>query len=215
MKDFNKRLDELEKTIKTRADSPFWIDGMNTRVRVDVGGRRGKEVTFPTVYAARQWIEQQIDKYPGGILSYTVDNLADLFEDARELRELLKNFIPEPIIAQRKTGRMIAGVPVPQVFNADDQFPGTLAMWKVSAGMPVNLPLWCLVSLIEEYFSDSTFIERWKTSNFEVADSQMTLAAVLIFSRIRPDLDEMQLFAEFARLFFQVTELPALESMDE
>lgn len=215
MKDFNKRLDELEKTIKNRADSPFWIEGKNATARVDVGRRRGKEITFPTIYDARCWIETQINKYPGGIVSYTVDNLADLFEDARDLREKLKSFIPEPIVVQQKTGRVIGGVVVPQVFNADDQFPGTLAMVKVMAGMPVSLPLWGLVNLIERYFCDPAFIERWKTSSFDVADSQMTLAAVLIFSRIYPDLDDIHLFAEFARCFFQVTELPAPESMDE
>jgi hypothetical protein len=219
--DLNKRLLELEKRIKSSDGSAIWINGKNATVRVDINHRRGKEVTFPTVYEARTWIEKQINSHPaGGIINYHVDNLADLFEDAQYLRTTLKSIIPDKITVPDLEPRLVNGQITwkektgaanhPVVYDASDYFPGTLAMSGVTNGMTADICLWCLAKLIEEYFGTSQFKDRWVSEQTTEVDNQMYLACATVFSWHKPETEE-RIRDEFDRLFFQVTKLTEKE----
>jgi hypothetical protein len=223
--DLDKRLVELEKKIKSIGDSPIWVDGINATVRVDINHRRGKEVTFPTVYEARLWIEKMINTHTaGGILNYQVDNLADLFEDSEDLRTTLKVIIPDKIVVpdleprlvngqitwQEKTG----GANHPVVYDADNNFPGILAMLGITNGMTADICLWCFANLVKVYFGSLRFKERWDANQLSEADTQMFAACATVFNWDKSDPEE-QVHREFAQLFFQVTKLPAKEGKSQ
>jgi hypothetical protein len=206
---FEKRLEKLEAEIKQSADIPVWIDGSNATIRVDVNHRRGQPVTFPSVYEARVWIEKQINSHAGGRISYTVDSIADLHENAEGLRQVLKAILPGQIVVEQKT-RSSGGVFEPDVYSVDD-LDATLALVGVSAGAPADIRLWCLASLMRRYFWNKETRERWNSDKLTQDDERMFFALLAVFSWKRPGSEE-EIKADFARLFVQVTELTVSEA---
>jgi hypothetical protein len=200
-----KRLDELEKIIKHNKDLPIWVNGNNNIVRVNIGHKRGKDITFPTAYDARLWIEKQINVHPGGIINYCVDNLTDLAEDAPTLRGVIRDILAEKIVVPQTTGLVIGGKIQPLIFDADDNFPGIL-FCGAEPGRPADLTLWCLASLIKQYFSFWQFKDRWKADQLSEDDKRMFLACFAVFAWNRPG-ETVWLKAEFLQFFLQATKL--------
>lgn len=207
----SKRLDELEKTIKRSAGSPLWITGENATIRVDINHKRGKPITFPSVYEARVWLEKQIDAHAGGIIDYAVDNICDLYEDAPILRGVVKDILPEPIVVPQRSGWVIGGQVQPNVFDADNNFSGILALRGIKPGMKADLRLWCLADLIERYFGNYQFRDRWQPQQFTDEDDRMMLATIAVYAWHNPGTKD-EILEGWARLFYQVTDLQPLES---
>ena len=212
-KNQSKRLEELEKTIKLSAESALWISGDNATARIGISHKRGKEITFPSVHDCAAWIEKQINSHAGGILDYAVDNICDLYEDADELRGVVKDILPDPIFVHRSTGQVVNGLVQPTVFDADNNFSGILALRRINPGMTADLRLWCLANLIERYFDDYRFGERWKTKQFTDDDNRMMLATMAVYAWQKPEPKD-EILAGWAQLFYQVTNLPGL-AIDE
>lgn len=207
MANLKKRLEELEAQIKNAGEAPIWVDGKNSTVRVDVNRRRGGPVTFLTPSQAIAWIEKQIGAHAGGVINYHIDHICDLWENGDQLKDIIRGFIPEPVIIPRSSGRVIGGQVQPLVFDPDN-LPATIGLAKIDAGIPANLRLWCLVGLIEQFFTDRAFSERWQSGQLTEKDNQMILACAVIYSW---DEGELKDIGGFSRLFFQVTRLePAL-----
>jgi hypothetical protein len=216
LKTLNKRLDELEKIIRTAGDSPIWIDGKNNVIRVDVNHKRGKPIEFPSTYEARIWLEKQINKHSGGIINYGVDNLADLHEDAETLRALIRDILPAPIVVPDLQPRLRNGQIVyedkpaycnhSQTYSAD-QLPGTLALGGMPAGAPADLRVWCLASLITEYFSPLQFKERYKTQTFTEDDELMCRVCLVLYAWKREG-KAPEILTDFYSLFHQLVKLP-------
>ena len=97
MANLENRVKELEGKMRSQMDGGLWVDMTNNRVRVDTGGKRGKEQVFPTVYEAARWLEKQIDHHPAATGSITVDNLCDLSPDAEALKNEIREIIPGEI----------------------------------------------------------------------------------------------------------------------
>lgn len=191
MKDLNKRLEALEEKIKSAADSPIWIDGKNNVIRIDSNSRQGMEITFPTVFDARCWLEKQIDKHPIAKGSYSVDNICDLFEDGEELKELIREQLPGPI------GSMNGP------YSADD-LPGDL-FGNLKTKEPADLVLWCLVGLMRDC-SGHQFKERWEAEQLTDDDNSLMTLLFFIFAWTRGG-DPEECVPDFLRLFHQVTGL--------
>lgn len=206
--DFEKRLAKLERQIKASGDSAVWIDARNNVVRVDINGRRGQETTFPTVYDARIWLEGIIDAHAGGIINYIVDNIADLHEDAEELRGVLRDIIPGQIVVPDAPPRLAAGFSShPKTFDAENNFGAVLAMRKMEPGTPADLRLWCLANLLWQYCSGAQFKERWQSGELSEDDNRMLMALLVVYAWTRSE-DPGETCGGFMRLFYQVTGLP-------
>jgi hypothetical protein len=214
------RLDLLEKAIKSNADSSIWIDGHNATIRVDVNSRRGQEVVFPTVYEARIWLEKQINTHAGGVISYSVDNICDLFEDAQAMRAAIKGIIPGTIKVPDLGPKLIDGQIVWQEktgsenhpsFLSADELPGDLAICTMVPAELADLGLWCLANLMSGYFGNRQFHERFASGVFTPEDGQMFAALFMVYRRARPGNPEEQMRG-YVRLIHQAGKLPALEA---
>lgn len=62
MPNLNMRLKALEDRVKVLETGSVWIDAVDNKVRVDIGTVRGKEIVFPTVYQAGQYIQKWKEK---------------------------------------------------------------------------------------------------------------------------------------------------------
>ena len=209
MNDLNRRIEALERIIKTAGEAALWIDGLNNVIRVDIARRRGQPVTFQNPYEARCWLEKMIGQHAGGFINYSVDNVCDLAEDAEGLKAAVREIIPGKIVIPQTSGRQIGGQVQPLVFDAD-QLPGTLAMRNIPAGMPADLRLWCLGSLLKEYFGNRVFCERWKAGELSGEDNQMFTALFIVFSWEKEG-EPLDFMSEFVSLLYQVADLPPLE----
>jgi hypothetical protein len=58
----NSRLAALEERAKVLENGGVWIDMLDNKVRVDIGIKHGKELTFPTVFEAGQYVQAWKDK---------------------------------------------------------------------------------------------------------------------------------------------------------
>jgi hypothetical protein len=74
------RLAKLEAEIKARQGAGIWIDANNNRVRVDIAGKRGEELTFDNPRVAMEWLNERIKPAESinGIISQ--DDITELFE---------------------------------------------------------------------------------------------------------------------------------------
>ncbi len=57
------RLEKLETQLKAHAKLPIWIDLFDNRVRVDIGGKRGEQLIFNSVFECVDWVEKQIIQF--------------------------------------------------------------------------------------------------------------------------------------------------------
>ena len=201
MKDLDKRLDELEKVIKSQDDSSIWIDGKNNAIRIDVDSRRGKEITFPSTFEAARWLEKQIDAHPIAIGSYSVDNICDLYEDGEELKTIIRKIIPDPIIVKQMSGDII--------FSADE-LPALL-FGRLKTTQPANINLWLLAHLIRRYFNTHEFRERYQNDVLSGDDINLNFMFYIFYGWNKEELP----LNEFAQLFRQLVRLPDRQSEKE
>ena len=75
------RIDQLEQEIKAQAAAPLWVDMIDNRVRVDVGKKRGEELTFESVCKCAAFVEEKLRKAETVHGLACISNVADLFED--------------------------------------------------------------------------------------------------------------------------------------
>lgn len=59
----NGRLEKLEAHLKIFAKSPIWVDLFDNRVRVDIGGKHGEELTFDNIRECVEWTDKQIAQF--------------------------------------------------------------------------------------------------------------------------------------------------------
>lgn len=205
MRNLEERLAALEAQIKKNSDSPVWVDGKNNVIRVDINRRRGEPVTFPSSADAIAWIEKQIDTHAGGVITYQADNICDLHKNGAELRDVIRGIIPDEIIISRTSGPAIGGQIQPMTFDAD-RLPVSIVLNIIPAGQPADLRLWSLANLITRIFENRNFRGRWQTGQTTENDNQLLLACLAIFSWGKPE-GLQDIMSDFARLFYQVTEL--------
>lgn len=81
MSKLNNRLEKLEIQTKAHAKLPVWIDLFDNRVRLDISGNRGEEMTFDNVYDCVTWVEKQIDRFENfrGIACFS--DISELFTE--------------------------------------------------------------------------------------------------------------------------------------
>jgi hypothetical protein len=218
-RDIEKRLDELEKVIKSQDDSPIWIDGKNNIIRMDVNSRRGEEITFPTTFAAARWLEKRIDDHPAAVGSYMVDNICDLYEDSEELKDTIRKIIPDPIVVPDLAPHLVDGRIVyqeksgpcnhPTVFSADELPTCLFAHLKTT--QPADINLWCLAILIKRYFGTPEFRERYQNGVLSDDDINLNFVFYIIYGwdKEEPSLND------FAQLFRQLVRLPDKQSEKE
>jgi hypothetical protein len=200
-RDIEKRLGVLEKIIKSSDDTGIWVHGLNNVIHLNMNFRGSKEYTFPTTFEAARWLEKQIDSHPSAIGSYSVDNICDLYEDGEELKAIIRKIIPEPIIPPQKNVPLSGGVPKPRIFSADSLYASLFAHLKTD--QPADLNLWCLANVIEQYFCDAEFRERYQNGVLSDDDINMNFILYIIYSwdKEEPSINY------FARLFRQVVGL--------
>ncbi len=208
-RDIEKRLDELEKVIKSQDDSPIWIDGNNNVIRIDKTGRRGEEIIFPTTFAAVRWLEKQIDVHPAAAGSYSVDNICDVFWDGEELKDIILKIIPNPIVIQRRNNPIVGGVEKPSFFSADE-FPATL-FGRLKTTQPADMNLWLLTRLITQYFGNLEFRERYQNGVVSDDDINLNFVFYIIYGW---DKEEISL-NNFSQLFHQLVKLTNTKSEKE
>lgn len=191
----DKRLEELEARIKASADCPLWIDAKNNQVRADlIGGRRGQPVTFPSVFEAARWLEKQIDSHPGASGSFIVDRLWDLHPESERLHGVIEEIFGDKVID-------FYGLKYSR-----DEFPGVHVGALKTPG-PADINLWMLATPLG-YFGTREFKERWQADTMTEEDNKLLLACFALFAW-RKEGNEERLWDDFARLFYQVTELQA------
>jgi hypothetical protein len=81
MSKLNGRLEKLEAKLKAFAKQTIWVDLFDNRVRIDIGGLRGEEITFDSVFDCIAWVENQIaqfEKITG--LAY-ISDVSELFAE--------------------------------------------------------------------------------------------------------------------------------------
>ena len=213
--DHLRRLEQLEKKIKAAKDTPIWVDGYGTRIRVDIGGKRGEEVDFPSVCEMRTWLEPKINSHPGGVIGYHVDNVADLCEDAEGLRLAIKQLLPGQIVVPDLTPRLEHGeityvektgaINHPLTLTAD-YLPGTLAIRGIIPGAKANLLIWCLASLIERYFDSRAVTMRRKADQPSADDVTMFHVLFLVYAWGKKNEQPGELFGQFCELVSQLIE---------
>ncbi len=218
-----KRLDELERVIKEKKDTALFISGKNTRVRVDMGSRRGMEVTFSSVREMRLWIEKQIDNHAGGVIDYRVDNVCDLFADPGAVRESLGSILERPVIIRDYEARLVNGMIIyleksgaeshPQAFSLE-RFPAGIRLAKLKPGAPANLALWCIAGLIARIFNNLAFFERWEGDNLTGDDTLMLLCLLELFAWEYQG-DPGGFLPAFADIFLQETGITMLQEHPE
>jgi len=93
MPNLNMRLKALEDRVKVLETGGVWIDAVDNKVRVDVGTVRGKEIVFPTVYQAGQYIQKWKEKAVTVCGTMFVSWFPDLLYE--------KPFDPENIISSK------------------------------------------------------------------------------------------------------------------
>ena len=57
------RIEKLEETLKASFQQTVWVDLVDNRVRIDIGTKRGQEITFDTVRDCIEWAENQIAQF--------------------------------------------------------------------------------------------------------------------------------------------------------
>lgn len=221
--DFLKRLDDLERVIKEKRKTALFITGKNNQVRVDVGTRRGVDLTFSTVYETRSWIEKQIDYHAGGVIDYRVDHICDLFADSRAALESLRSILEKPVIILGYEPRLVNGVVVyqeksgpeshPQAFSVD-RFPAGIQLSKIKPGVPANLLTWCIAGVITRVFDNPAFFERWEKNTLTSEDTLMLLSLLELFARDYPG-EAGGFLADFADIFLQETGINMLQGHAE
>jgi hypothetical protein len=75
------RLSLLEERLKVIEAGGIWVDMLDTKVRIDIGTRRGKEIEFPTVFQAAKYVERWMEKAVEVRGVVFVSNIADLMND--------------------------------------------------------------------------------------------------------------------------------------
>ncbi len=192
MNNLNKRLEALEAAIKSAAESPLWIDGHDNIIRLDINGKRGNPVQFPSVYKAGKWLEEQIDKHPGAAGSYHVDRIWELYRNPEQLRET---------IGAALEGRVID---VHGIKYSADAWPGSLFGGMKTAG-PADLKLWLLAHGALAYFGTREFRARYNVTEFTDEDACMMCACYALFAWERIGASG----EDFWRLVVQVCHLEA------
>jgi hypothetical protein len=218
-RDIEKRINALEKVIKSNADSGILVDGKNNVIRLNVNFRGWKEFAFPSTYKAARWLEKQIDNHSAAIGSYSVDNICDLYEDIEELKTLIRKIIPDKIIVPDMEPKLIDGQIVyqekigptnhPWIISADELPVGLFAHLKTT--QPADLNFWCLANLINRYFGTPEFRERYKTGVLSDDDININFVLYIIYGwdKEEPSLNE------FAQLFRQIVRLPDIQSVNK
>lgn len=216
MPNLEKRLAQLESLIKASGEQPVWIDGKNNNtVRVDVGGRRGESVEFPTTLEAVRWIEKQIDSHAGGIVNFAIDHVADACEESDSLRSLITELLPGPIVISDLAPAMVdrelvwvekIGPSNHPITLSAEYLPGTLCLAKAPDGETANLRLWLLANLIKTYFGSRHFEQHWKAGSLTDDDRRMFSVCFEVFAW-QESGHPMDLLQDFHGLFYQVTGL--------
>jgi len=62
MHQFEKRLSLLEENSKALESGGVWVDMLDNKVRVDINSKHGKEIEFPTVFQAGQYVQKWKEK---------------------------------------------------------------------------------------------------------------------------------------------------------
>jgi len=213
MKNLTKRLDELEKIIKSNADSPIWIDGKNNVIRMDVNGKRGKDITFPSTFEAARWLEKRIDDHPQATGNYSVDCICDLYEDSETVKNYIRAFIPDKIIVPDLHPQLEGNQIVYRELSGPANHPWIISVDELSAFLfghlkttqPADINSWCLGQLIERYFDTPVFRERFKNDNLSEDDNNFYLALFTIYVWGKRD---KATWLEFLRIVHQVARLP-------
>ena len=206
-----KHLAELERHVRFMTGGDVWIEGENETVRIDTRGKRGNTINFPTCYEARVWIEKQINSHAGGLISYSISHVADLNANSAALRAALLQILPGQIVVPQTTGRAVAGVIEPLVFDATDHFGGDLAMGRIPTSGPADVRLWCLAELIARYFGGLQFKARHLAGQHTDDDQTMYAALLAVFAWQRPDTPA-QIESDFSQLVTQAARLAPREN---
>lgn len=175
-----KRLLEVEKAIKAKSASRVWVDMFDNALRIDVNGKRGDALTFPTTYEAARWLENRVMSAENvtGIIS--VENITDLFGDEQ---------------LEAKFSELMKGDTIPLVMN--------LAKWDRSP-----LQKTALSTGLKMCFSAAGFHQRYKTDSTNETDGAKTAALFLLYSRLYPgSLEERRI--GFTAMLHAICRLPA------
>lgn len=189
-RDFEKRLEVLESAIKNELKSGLWIDMSNNRVRIDHGGRRGKEMTFDTAYEAARYVESRIDLHDSAHGSICVSDVCDLFEESDTLRSVIGEIIPYDTF-KGKTGVFFGCLKTNE--------PADINLWMVGAAL--------------KSFDTVGFFQRLKNNEVSDFDNQFFMACFGLFSCCREG-DYQKLADDFSRLFLSVTGLRGAISVE-